>query len=226
MSNNLSVNYRSMQLHKNIGLYGAIIALSIGVLGVYGFQSFHSGESQTSSTNLEKSPITGHVTVFATAPDGRITAYRQSDNLITNKGSDCTGKYLFSLTTGSYTDCTGTLTTGAFTVIALGTGTAGTSRADTGLGSETSATGLARAAASTVNATVNTATTSSGSTKVSLQNTFTNTSGGAVTITEAGLFNSTTKTTGGMFAEEPISPSITLNNNDALTVKWTVSLTN
>lgn len=211
-----------MQLRKSIGLYSAIIALSIGVLGVYGFQSFNLGESQTSSTNLEGSHVAGHVTMFATAADGRITAYRQSDNLITDQGADCVNKSLFA-PTGGVTNCVGS--PGTFNVIALGTGTAGTSRADTALGTETAATGLARATGTT-NATSDSATTSSGSSKVSVQNTFTNTSGGAVTITEAGLFNSTNKNIDGMFAEEPISPSIALNNNDALTVKWTISLTN
>jgi len=212
-----------MQLQKRIGLYGAIVALSIGVLGVYGFQSFNLGESQTSSTNLEGSHIGGHVTMFVTDPDGRVTAYRQSDNIIVNQGADCAAKALFTLTTGSYTDCTGAITGGSFTVMALGTGTNGNSRSDLNLNAETAATGLARVAASQVNATVAPA---GGTSKVSLLNTFTNTSGGTVTITEAGLFNSTTKTTDGMFAEEPISPSIALNNNDALTVKWTISLAN
>jgi len=212
-----------MQLQKRIGLYGAIVALSIGVLGVYGFQSFNLGESQTTSTNSEGSHIAGHVTMFVTDPDGRVTAYRQSDNIIVNQGADCAAKALFTLTQGTYTDCTGAITGGSFTVMALGTGTSGNTRTDTGLTTETAATGLARAAASQVNATVAPA---GGTSKVSLLNTFTNTSGGTVTISEAGLFNSTTKTTDAMFAEEPISPSIALNNNDALTVKWTISLAN
>lgn len=221
MPNNLSANYRSMQLQKSIGLYGAIIALSIGVLGVYGFQSFNLGESQTSSTDSESSHIAGHVTMFVTAPDGRVTTYRQSDNIITNQGADCANKALFAPTTGITTSCTGS--PGTFNVLALGTGVNGNFRTDLALTTETTATGLARAAASTVNAT---AAPSAGTSKVSLSNTFTNTSGGLVTITEAGLFNSTNRNVDGLFAEEPISPSIALNNNDALTVKWTISLTN
>lgn len=221
MSNNLSVNYRSMQLRKSIGLYGAIIALSVGVLGVYGFQSFNLGESQTSSTNSESSGIAGHVTMFVTDPDGRITTYRQSDNVVVSQGQDCAAKALFTLTTGSFADCTGAITGGSFTVMALGTGTNGNTKSDTALNVETSATGLARVAATTVNAT---AATGSAGAKVSLSNTFTNTSGGTVVISEAGLFNSTSRTSDGMFAEEPVSPSISLNNNDALTVKWTITL--
>lgn len=219
--NNLSDNYRSMQLQKSIGLYGAIIALSIGVLGVYGFQSFNLGESQTSSTNSEGSHIAGHVTMFVTGPDGRVTTYRQSDNIIVNQGADCANKALFAPSSGITTTCAGS--PGTFNVLALGTGTNGNTRTDTALNAETSSTGLARATASTVNAT---AAPSGGTSKVSLSNTFTNTSGGSVTITEAGLFNSTNKNIDGMFAEEPVSPSIALNNNDALTVKWTISFTN
>ncbi len=220
MPNNLSDDYRSMQLRKSIGLYSAIIALSIGVLGVYGFQSFNLGESQTSSINSEGSHIAGHVTMFVTDPDGRVTAYRQSDNIIVNQGADCANKALFAPTTGITTSCSGS--PGTFNVLALGTGTNGNARSDLNLNAETAATGLARVAASTVNAT---AAPSGGTSKVSLSNTFTNTSGGTVTITEAGLFNSTNRATDGMFAEEPVS-SIALNNNDALTVKWTISLTN
>jgi len=209
-----------MQLRKSIGLYSAIIALSIVVLGVYGFQSFNLGESQTSSINSEGSHIAGHVTMFVTDPDGRVTAYRQSDNIIVNQGADCANKALFAPTTGITTSCSGS--PGTFNVLALGTGTNGNARSDLNLNAETAATGLARVAASTVNAT---AAPSGGTSKVSLSNTFTNTSGGTVTITEAGLFNSTNRATDGMFAEEPVS-SIALNNNDALTVKWTISLTN
>lgn len=220
MPNNLSDDYRSMQLRKSIGLYSAIIALSIGVLGVYGFQSFNLGESQTSSINSEGSHIAGHVTMFVTDPDGRVTAYRQSDNIIVNQGADCANKALFAPTTGITTSCSGS--PGTFNVLALGTGTNGNARSDLNLNAETAATGLARVAASTVNAT---AAPAGGTSKVSLSNTFTNTSGGTVTITEAGLFNSTNRATDGMFAEEPVS-SIALNNNDALTVKWTISLTN
>lgn len=209
-----------MQLRKSIGLYSAIIALSIGVLGVYGFQSFNLGESQTSSINSEGSHIAGHVTMFVTDPDGKITSYRQSDNIIVNQGADCANKALFAPSSGITTTCSGS--PGTFNVLALGTGTNGNARGDTALNAETTATGLARATASTVNAT---AAPGGGTSKVSLSNTFTNTSGGTVTITEAGLFNSTNKNTDGMFAEEPVS-SIALNNNDALTVKWTISLTN
>ncbi len=209
-----------MQLQKSIGLYGAIIALSIGVLGVYGFQSFNLGESQTSSTNSEGSHIAGHVTMFVTDPDGRVTAYRQSDNIIVNQGADCANKALFAPSSGITTSCSGS--PGTFNVLALGTGTNGNTRTDLNLNAETAATGLARATASTVNAT---AAPSGGTSKVSLSNTFTNTSGGTVTITEAGLFNSTNRASDAMFAEEPVS-SIALNNNDALTVKWTISLTN
>ena len=89
-----------MQLHKSIGLYGAIIALSVGVLGVYGLPSLNIGESQTSSTGSDGTGVSGHVTSYVTAPDGRITTYRQSDNLITNQGADCTAKQLFTLTAG------------------------------------------------------------------------------------------------------------------------------
>ncbi|MHB8547431.1 MAG: hypothetical protein ACYDAJ_11760 [Nitrosotalea sp.] len=209
-----------MQL-KNTILYGAIITLSVTVVGMYSFQSFNLGESQTSSVNSESSFITGHVTMFVTAPDGKIVTYRQSDNIIVNQGADCANKALFAPTSGITTTCSGS--PGTFDVIALGTGVNGNTRTDTALTTETSATGLARAVASTVNAT---AAPSGGTSTVSISNTFTNTSGGAVTISEAGLFNSTNNTIDGMFAEEPISPSIALNNNDALTVKWTISLTN
>ena len=220
MHNIHSVNYRSMQLRKSIGLYSAIIAISIGVFGVYGFQSFNLGESQTSSINSEGPHIAGHVTMFVTGPDGSITAYRQSDNIIVNQGVDCANKALFAPTTGIATSCSGS--PGTFNVLALGTGINGNTRSDLNLNAETTAPGLARAIASTVNAT---AAPAGGTSKVSLSHTFTNTSGGTVTITEAGLFNSTNRANDGMFAEEPVS-SMVLNNNDALTVKWTISLAN
>ncbi|SMH72163.1 hypothetical protein [Candidatus Nitrosotalea okcheonensis] len=74
-----------MQL-KNIIMYGAIIALPVAVVYMYGLQSFNLGESQTSSVNSESFFITGHVTMFVTAPDGKMITCKQSDNIIVNQG--------------------------------------------------------------------------------------------------------------------------------------------
>ena len=210
-----------MQDRKKIGLYSAILALSVGILGIYGIQSSNLGEPQVSYENSEDAHIRGHVTLWVTNTDGRITEYRQSDNIVVNQGADCAIKALFAPTTGLATTCPGT--PGIFNVIALGTGTNGNSRSDTALAAETSVAGLARAQVSSVNAT---AAPITGTSKVLLSKTFTNTSGGSVTITEAGIFNSTDKSIDGMFAEEPISPSVEVNNNDALTVNWTISFAN
>lgn len=70
-------------------MYGAIIALPVAVVYMYGLQSFNLGESQTSSVNSESSFITGHVTMFVTAPDDKMITCRQSDNIIVNQGADC-----------------------------------------------------------------------------------------------------------------------------------------
>jgi len=170
--------------------------------------------------------MTGHVETILRDADGNIKEYRQSDNLISNTGENCTLRLLFGTTQGSglgTTVCTGALTS-PWHVIALGTGGAtAVNGTQVGLVTETGASGLGRATATTKTWTNSTASASTGYAQIVMAKTFTNNSGGTVTVSESGLFNSTTISGSGMFARQTFS-GIAVNNNDSLTVQWTVNV--
>ena len=222
-----------MNNSKNLGLYAAVIAVSVGVLGAYGFNINPSSFSNAPSSATEATPILGHVTVTVTDPDGHIKQYIQGDNTVQINAKDCVGRALFGVngTFGS-TVCTNAMTT-TFTHIALSstTGGAGALIADNvdALAGEYAADGLTRINAASESSTWTDAPHSGSGTEV-VQATFTNTDSASHVVGSAGLFNSTTVSgTGGMFAGQYVNPAasgagVTLNQNDAITIKWTISV--
>jgi hypothetical protein len=191
------------------GLFGSTI------FGVTGTKS--GTEANTAATAL----MSGHVITTVTDANGNIKEYRQSDNIIVNRGEQCAAKLLFQGTVGAAgsTVCTGANTAG-YRVIAIGTGTNAAAEADVVLQTARTDGTLAPRLASV------TWTNSTGSpsvTQVVLTATFTNNSGGAVAIAESGLFNSTSVNNGGMFARQQFS-AVNMNVNDQLTVTWTVNI--
>lgn len=179
--------------------------------------------------------MTGHVETVVRDSDGNIKEYRQSDNVIVNRGENCVAKLLFEsdgsgaglgATTDTGTGCTGSLNQ-PWTAIVLGNDTTATAGTQTGLGVEHKGNSLVRATATTI--TFTNATTSSGASTdravITLAKTFTNNSGGSNTVSESGLFNSTSVGAGGMFARQQFS-TITLSSGDSLTVTWTINIGN
>ncbi len=217
-----------MKNNTSIAILGIALAIVGGMFaanasGLIGFKSTDS-KAQTGAY------MTGHVETILRDADGNIKEYRQSDNLITNTGENCVLKLLFQddgsgggLGSGTGTTyCTGSLNS-PWHVIALGTGSTAVNGTNYVLVSETSATGLGRAVATTKTWNNSTAQASTGNANIVMAKTFTNTSGGTVTVSESGLFNSTTIAGSGMFARQTFS-GIAVNNNDSLTVQWTVSV--
>ena len=220
-----------MNNSKNLGLYAAVIAVSVGVLGAYGFNINPSSFSSAPSS-IETAPMLGHVTITVTDPNGHVKQYIQGDNTVQLNAKDCTGVFLFGTGHGS-TVCT-SVPGGTFTNIAISstTGGAGAVIADNvdalagefGTGAGLARTNVASASTTWTDAVHNGA----GGTAV-IQGTFTNT-GAQQVVGSAGLFNSTTvQGTGGMFAGQYINPAasgagVTLNTNDAITVKWTITV--
>ena len=204
-----------MQRYTTIALFSAI-ALSVGILGVYGLTSVPSTlNAQSSPQNTDGVPLLGHVTMTVTDPKGDIVAYHQGDNIVVRQAEDCLSKKIFG---ASNADCpTGGA---AYTFIAIGNGTQTQVATRTALAAEIDAQdpSLDRASASI------TPTQSGGSAASDLlQATFTN--GGATTntISESGIFNSTAVGSAGMFAYQTFT-GIPLNSGDSLTVKWTVTI--
>lgn len=215
-----------MNNSKNLGLYAAVIAVSVGVLGAYGFSLNTSNLSNTSSITPEGTSILGHVTVIATDSSGHVTQYLQGDNAVQINAKDCVGRSLFG-NSGSFasTVCTGALT-GNFTKIAISSSGAGGTFGDNldALTGEFSSFGLTRTNAASESATWTDATTGGHGQEV-IQATFTNTDSSSHTVGSAGLFNTTTVSgTGGMFSGQDFASGVTLNQNDAITVKWTIQV--
>ena len=204
-------------------LFGAIFAITVGVLGVSHISATTFGLAGDVPTNQDDGmKLMGHITLVATDPSGHIKAYRQTDNFIVNNGADCVVKLLFGgagtrgTASGTGTTCTGNLST-PFTTIAIGTGVS-SAVTDRGLGTEivtgTDA-GLARqvGAVGYTNSTAGTAVTTI---------TYQFSASTSQTITEAGLFNGTGVSSTGMFAHKTFS-AINLVNGDKLTVTWTIN---
>ncbi len=207
-----------MQRYTTIALVSAI-ALSVGILGVYGLSSMPSMlKAQSDTQAMGAVPMLGHVTLTVTDPNGNILAYHQGDNVVVNDAENCLAKKIFNVASNA---CPNSLNY-AYNVIGLGNATSvpTVSKTDTGLSREvTSGPGLGRATAGT---TSETDATSGAPVSVVLQQTFTN-GGSTNTIDEAGLFNSTTASARGMFAHLSFT-GIPLSNGDSLTVKWTVTM--
>ena len=237
-----------------IGLVAAIAVLS-GAMGLSvtgAFSDLKVAQSTIPATGF----LMGHVEVEAFNEDGELIAYRQLDNEVVDAGEQCILKMLFSTTggltagttdgRGEYTstssdavgDCTGILT-GAWDVIAIGTGTTSVGTVAqhdlfTGLEKECSAAdstatnhcggdgdiGLNRAKATTKTWTNGTGSTQ---TQIVLAKTFTST--GTASITESGLFNSTTVSSGGMLSHKTFS-AVSLTSGDSITVTWTFKVGN
>lgn len=213
--NKLNRIYLGMQKRMTLGITGAVIALTIGLLSASGFSTNPSSVGYT--TSAEHTQMLGHVTLMVTNAQGQVIDYRQGDNQVVRSGESCAARLIFGATQTAGSLCTGASTT-TYGNIALGTSATGFSATSLKLNNETNVSGLARAAATT-----NTAADSSGSgAVVTLSKQFTN--GGASTnVREAGVFNSTSFNTNGMFSGQTFS-TIVLNNGDALTVTWTINV--
>lgn len=215
------------------------IILGVALMVVAGFfTATVTGLFNVQATQIAKSSgttagayMSGHVTTILTDSEGNVKQYRQSDNVITNNGENCVAKMLFQddgasgLGGGTGTSvCIGALNS-AYTVIAIGTGTAKANGTDTSLGNELSGSGLSSGRATmlwTSPGQNSTGTAGDSQAKVQLSKTFTNT-GTSVQVSESGLFNDTVTNTNGMFARQNFT-AIGLGNGDSLTVQWTISI--
>tara|TARA_Y100001949_G_scaffold6483_1_gene4744 strand:- start:3 stop:677 length:675 start_codon:yes stop_codon:yes gene_type:complete len=215
-----------------IGLVAAIAVLS-GAMGmsVTGtFSDLKTAEYSPISTSTGM--LLGHVEIEARHADGELYDYRQLDNAVVDDGEQCILKMLFGSDgpgrdgRGEYASgagtaaCTGALT-GAWDVIAIGTGTDAAIEADVKLGTESTTNGAARGVATTKTWGNLTA----GIPQIVMSKTFTATGGDIGAVTESGLFNSTTAGAQGMLARNVFS-AVTLADGDSITITWTFKVGN
>ena len=197
----------------------AIVAVASG-----GFFTLVEQDVQTThSATSEQGQIMGHVTLVLTDEDGKIKAYRQTDNAIFNNGFNQIIDDAFG--TDGTPACTGCqVTTADFDNIGIGTGVVPAALSATDL---TSPTGTATLCDRVVDATG--ATSAVDSFIVTISASFGGSTSGAdmanvacegTAITEAGLFNSATDATGAMFEAQGFAAINIVSATDILTVTW------
>ena len=221
----------------------AAMAVLSGALGMSMTGTF--SDQKIGVANVATGLMTGHLEIEARNADGELFAYRQTDNEVVDDGEQCILKMLFATTDGTagrggYTStsaavsnpaCTGILT-GAWDVIAIGTGTASATDVKIKLGNDTSGTltfgaagwngvqGLERGMATTKTWSNGTGGSNADNTKIVMSKTFTNLSAVTHTIAESGLFNSTTVAGSGMLAQKAFT-GVALATSDSITITWT-----
>ena len=182
-------------------IIGAILVGSIATVNL----AFVQNNELSTNTLKSTAGVLGHITLTAIDENGNIKAYRQSDNVIINKGDDC----LIEDTFGATTACSDV--TAVYDDIHIGTGTASFTEGSTGLTTWRSTTG----------GTVGTAVAATGTTgaSVTVTATFLDVS---ASIAEAALYNGAATSTD-VLALQQFS-AISLGPTDDLTIQWTVSI--
>lgn len=188
---------------------GAIVAAFALVFGMVAGSTSLTTMSVTSQDPMQMS---GHVIITLADSDGYIKAYRQTDNVVTLVGQDCSADRLFG-DTGSPLCPAGPAD--EFIFIGIGTGLGGgVDISDTKLGHEiltrTGALGDQTAA-----------TTTTGAIKV-IKGVFILAS--AATVDEVGLFDSLPAGNNNMFSHLEISPVIAGGLDDKITITYEVTV--
>ena len=209
-----------MKKYTTLALIGAIVAGVAGLISIDAISATPLVTMQGASDFHESGLMIGHVTYEVRGTDGHVKQYLQSDNLITNKGTDCAATAIFDSIDAV---CP---TPGDFAFIAIGNGTGAAGATNSTL----STVGGGEIVRST---SINAGITANGGagTIVTLSNSgspfiFTGLRTGTIavpstTITQSGLFDASTA--GNMFSVRNIS--VPVINADTLAVTWTITLT-
>ena len=216
-------------------MYGIIFAaaMALGMVFVSGFSQPLFVASTTDAKAASQMGIFGHITLTATNPDGKITSYIQTDNLIVNGGENCVAESLFNVTTNSTSEpCSGTGThdgpdsngvaNGGFTYIAIGNTTSVDILA---VENKTLSRELQRIKDNSTSVTPSSGTGDPGTSSavVTLSAVFTATAAGTTDVDESGIFDAFGKDAGNMLARKTFT-SISLAQDDKLTVEWEITI--
>ena len=165
------------------------------------------------SVSTDPMQVSGHAIITLADSDGNIKAYRQTDNIVTNVGRDCSADKLFGVNTGTPL-CAGGLP-GNFIFIGIGTGFTGAPVVgDTTLENEI----LTRTGALNSDTA---ATTSTGAIKT-IKGTFI--LGTESTVNEVALFDSLAGGSDHMFSLLEIDPVISGGLDDIITITYQVTV--
>jgi hypothetical protein len=216
-----------MKKYTSLALIGAIIAGITGFVSLDAISATSLMTMQGTSDMHETGLMIGHVTYEVRGMDGQIKHYLQADNVIVDKGTDCSAQAIFDNTDADV--CTLGGTTG-FGYIAIGNATGATAQAiDTVLDVDGSGNGEVKRSGF-IDATITAADSGNSlDTVVSIASTpfaFTDLPSGT-SITQSGLFDQAIG--GNMFSIRdipgPTGTGLPLTSTDTLSVTWTITLT-
>ncbi len=223
-----------MKRQTTLAMYGIVFAaaMALGMVFVSGFSQPLFVASTTDAKAASQMGMLGHITLTATDPDGKITSYIQTDNIIVNVGENCVAESLFNVTTNSASEpCSGTGThdgpdsngvaNGGFTYIAIGN----TTSVDIlTVENKTLSRELQRIKDNSTSVTPSSGSTDPGtSAVVTLSAVFTATAVGTTDVDESGIFDAFGKDAGNMLARKTFS-TISLAQDDKLTVEWQITI--
>lgn len=217
-----------MKKYTSLALIGAIVAGITGFVSLDAISATSLMTMQGTSDIHETGLMIGHVTYEVRGMDGQIKHYLQADNVIVDKGTDCSAQVIFN---GAGSDVCTLGSSGGFAYIAIGNATGATAQAtDTAL--DTSANGGEVKRSGFIDATITAANSGSNlDTVVSIASTpftFTELTSGT-SITQSGLFDQGTLG-GNMFSIRDIpgptgTGGLPVTSTDTLSVTWTITLT-
>ncbi len=233
MPNYFTRAFTLMKRQTTLAMYGIVFAaaMALGMVFVSGFSQPLFVASTTDAKAASQMGMFGHITLTATDPDGKITSYIQTDNLIVNVGENCVAESLFNVTTNSAAEaCGGTGThsgadsngvaDGGFTFIAIGDLIPGDNLTPE---NKTLSNELLKIKANSTSVKPSSGSSDPGtSAVVTLTGIFT-ASSGAIDIDESGIFDAAGKDAGNMLARKTFN-AISLAQNDKLTVEWEITI--
>ena len=217
-----------MKRYTNLALIGAIVAGITGFVSLDAISATSLMTMQGTSDIHETGLMIGHVTYEVRGMDGQIKHYIQADNVIVDKGTDCSAQAIFN---DADADVCTLGSGGGFAYIAIGNATGATAQAtDTALDASLTPVGGEVKRSGFIDAAITAANSGSAlDTVVSIASTpftFTDLPSGT-SITQSGLFDQST-IGGNMFSIRDIPPTGTglpVISTDTLSVTWTITLT-
>ena len=225
-----------------IALIAAISAVSIGAISMNGF----TVPLAIASASPESGTMMGHVEYILRDANGNIKSYAQADNIVVNRGDDCSIFYMFQPTSfsGAPDICT-TANPNGFHYIGIGNMTQAVFNNSTTLVGSLTTVAISGTnglmAVKWDNNTEAAASSNGGTVVIATETPFTFSNGAAgftntTTVTTAGLFDNTcsAQTAGGictanlgvmnMFSAQTIS--VAVSDGDSLSVTWTITVGN
>lgn len=156
-------------------------------------------------TIVEKAKIGGTIILVHKDKNGKVLGKREVKNVVTATGKAAVAGLINNADTQS-----------AFTVLALGTGSAGAVTTDTALGTELTANGFLRAAA-----TLSRVTSDDADDTAQLVHEWTSASADTVAVTECGAFNATAvPDSGGIILGRQVFAAVNMASADKLEVTY------